>query len=152
MANIPANRNTSTNRNILADTGAFVALFDPDDHWHARAATAIAALPPGARLVTSLAIVTEVTHLLDFDLRNQWAFLDWLSAGGALLREIPTDGIAACRARMEKYRDRPMDFADATLVWLAEQEGITQILSIDADFEVYKIGRSKLTNLLTHAR
>ena len=152
MANIPANRNTASNRNILADTGAFVALFDPDDRWHARAAAAIAALPPGARLVTSLAIVTEVTHLLDFDLRNQWAFLDWLNAGGALLREIPTDGIAACRARMEKYRDRPMDFADATLVWLAEQEGITQILSIDADFEVYKIGRGKLTNLLTHAR
>ena len=152
MANIPANRNTASNRNILADTGAFVALFDPDDRWHARAAAAIAALPPGARLVASLAIVTEVTHLLDFDLRNQWAFLDWLSAGGALLREIPADGIAACRTRMEKYRDRPMDFADATLVWLAEQEGITQILSIDADFEVYKIGRGKLTNLLTHAR
>ena len=145
MPSIPANRN------VLADTGALVALFDPDDRWHAAAAAAIAAMPPGARLVTSLAIVTEVTHMLDFDLRNQWAFLDWLTAGGALLRDIPTDGIAACRARMEKYRDRPMDFADATLVWLAEQEGMTQILSIDADFAVYKIGRSKLANLITHA-
>lgn len=145
MPSIPANRN------VLADTGALVALFDPDDRWHARAGAAIAALPRGARLVTSLAIVTEVTHMLDFDLRNQWAFLDWLTAGGALLREIPIEGIAACRARMEKYRDRPMDFADATLVWLAEQEGMTQILSIDADFAVYKIGRSKLTNLIADA-
>ena len=152
MANIPDSRHTAVNRNILADTGAFVALFDPDDHWHARVAAALAALPPDARLVTSLAIVTEVTHLLDFDLRNQWAFLDWLTAGGALVRQIPPDGIAACRVQMEKYRDRPMDFADATLIWLAEQEKITQILSIDADFEVYKIGRSKLTNLISHAR
>lgn len=152
MANIPASRHTTVNRKILADTGAFVALFDPDDHWHACAAEALAALPPGARLVTSLAIVTEVTHLLDFDLRNQWAFLDWLTAGGALVRQIPSDGIAACRTRMEKYRDRPVDFADATLLWLAEQEKITQILSIDADFERYRIGRSKLTNLMTHAR
>lgn len=152
MANLPDSRHTAVNPNILADTGAFVALFDPDDHWHGRVVAALAALPPGARLVTSLAIVTEVTHLLDFDLRNQWAFLDWLTAGGALVRQVPADGIAACRARMEKYRDCQMDFADATLIWLAEREKITRILSIDADFEVYKIGRSKLTNLMTHAR
>ncbi len=145
MPSIPANRN------VLADTGALVALFDPDDRWHAAAVAAITALPTGARLVTSLAIVTEVTHLLDFDLRNQWAFLDWLGAGGVQVHEIPLDGITACRARMEKYRDRPMDFADATLVWLAEQENLTQILSIDADFAVYKVGRSKLKNLIAHA-
>lgn len=151
MANIPDSPVT-VNRNILADTGAFVALFDPDDHWHERVTAALSVVPPGARLVTTLAIVTEVTHLLDFDPRNQWAFLDWLTAGGALVRQIPVDGIAACRARMEKYRDRPMDFADATLIWLAEQEKITQILSIDADFEVYKIGRGKLNNLIIHAR
>lgn len=145
MPGIPASHK------VLVDTGALVALFDPDDHWHARAAAAIAALPSDTRLVTSLAIVTEVTHLLDFDLRNQWAFLDWLTAGGAQVREIPLDGIAACRARMEKYRDRPMDFADATLVWLAEQHGIFAILSIDADFSIYKIGRKKLLNLIAHA-
>jgi predicted nucleic acid-binding protein len=139
------------NNSVLADTGALVALFDPDDHWHARAVAAIAALPPGTRLITSLAIVTEVTHLLDFDLRNQWMFLDWLTAGGALVRDIPLEGIAACRARMEKYRDRPMDFADATLVWLAERESITAILSIDSDFSIYKIGRKKLASLITDA-
>lgn len=145
MANIPASNK------ILVDTGALVALFDPDDRWHARTVAAIAALPPGARLVTSLAIITEVTHMLDFDLRNQWAFLDWLVAGGATVRDIPLEGIAACRARMEKYRDRPMDFADATLVWLAEQESITSILTLDADFLIYKIGRKKLVNLIADA-
>lgn len=151
MPSIPVSLGVPASRCVLADTGALVALFDPDDHWHARAAAAIAALPSGTQLVTSLAIVTEVTHLLDFDLRNQWAFLDWLTAGGAQVREIPTEGIKACRARMEKYRDRPMDFADATLVWLAEQLGIDAILSIDADFAVYKIGRKKLRNLIADA-
>ena len=145
MASIPVSNK------VLVDTGALVALFDPDDRWHAHAVAAIAALPPGARLVTSLAIITEVTHMLDFDLRNQWAFLDWLVAGGATVRDIPLEGIAACRARMEKYRDRPMDFADATLVWLAEQEGITSILTLDSDFLIYKIGRKKLVNLIADA-
>ena len=89
--------------------------------------------------------------MLDFDLRNQWAFLDWLVAGGATVRDIPLEGIAACRTRMEKYRDRPMDFADATLVWLAEQESITSILTLDSDFLIYKIGRKKLVNLIADA-
>lgn len=145
MASIPASNK------VLVDTGALVALFDPDDRWHARAVAAIAALPPSVRLVTSLAIITEVTHMLDFDLRNQWAFLDWLVAGGATVRDLPLEGIAACRMRMEKYRDRPMDFADATLVWLAEQESITSILTLDSDFLIYKIGRKKLVNLIADA-
>ena len=145
MASIPASNK------VLVDTGALVALFDPDDRWHARAVAAIAALPPSVRLVTSLAIITEVTHMLDFDLRNQWAFLDWLVAGGATVRDLPLEGIAACRMRMEKYRDRPMDFADATLVWLAEQESITSILTLDSDFLIYKIGRKKLANLIADA-
>ena len=145
MASIPASNK------VLVDTGALVALFDPDDRWHARAVAAIAALPPSVRLVTSLAIITEVTHMLDFDLRNQWAFLDWLVAGGATVRDLPLEGIAACRMRMEKYRDRPMDFADATLVWLAEQESITSILTLDSDFSIYKIGRKKLVNLIADA-
>jgi predicted nucleic acid-binding protein len=133
---------------ILADTGALVALFDPDDRYHGRTVAAMQSLPRGARLVTSLAIITETTHLLDFDLRNQWAFLDWVCEGGVQVHEIPVEGIAACRARMEKYRDRPMDFADATLIWLAEQSGITQVLSVDADFDVYRVGRKKLGNLI----
>ena len=145
MASIPASNK------VLVDTGALVALFDPDDRWHVRAVAAIAALPPSVRLVTSLAIITEVTHMLDFDLRNQWAFLDWLVAGGATVRDLPLEGIAACRMRMEKYRDRPMDFADATLVWLAEQESITSILTLDSDFLIYKIGRKKLVNLIADA-
>jgi predicted nucleic acid-binding protein len=134
--------------NILADTGALVALFDPDDRYHARTVAAMQSLPRGARLVTSLAVITETTHLLDFDLRNQWAFLDWVCEGGVQVSEITVEGIASCRARMEKYRDRPMDFADATLIWLAEQSGIAQVLSVDADFDVYRIGRKKLGNLI----
>lgn len=41
---------------------------------------------------------------------------------------------------MEKYRDRPMDFADASLVLLAEQTGCRQIFTLDSDFFFYRIG------------
>lgn len=133
---------------VLVDTGALVALFDPDDDWHARAAAALAKLNTGTRLVTTLAIVTETTHLLDFDLRNQLAFLDWLVEGGADVRHLNPGDLAACRARMAQYADRPMDFADATLVRLAELDGLVHVLSVDADFAVYRAGRKKFVNLL----
>ena len=45
---------------------------------------------------------------------------------------------------MRKYADRPMDLADASLVWLANQNGITDIITIDrADFTVYRTTKRK---------
>ena len=40
---------------------------------------------------------------------------------------------------MERYRDRPMDLADATLVLTAEKTGYSQILTLDSDFLFYRI-------------
>jgi predicted nucleic acid-binding protein len=41
---------------------------------------------------------------------------------------------------MSRYSDRPMDFADATLVYLAKRESQPTILTVDhADFETYRI-------------
>jgi len=49
------------------------------------------------------------------------------------------------RDLMRKYKDLPMDLADATLVAVAEREKIRRIFTLDRrDFEVYrpaKIGR-----------
>jgi hypothetical protein len=43
-------------------------------------------------------------------------------------------------ALLEKYRDHPMDMADASLAVLAERLGITEIPTVDrADFDVYRL-------------
>jgi predicted nucleic acid-binding protein len=50
---------------------------------------------------------------------------------------------------MHRYSDRPMDFADATLVHVAEREGLKTILTIDHDdFETYRIGRNAKFRIL----
>ena len=50
---------------------------------------------------------------------------------------------------MHRYADRPMDFADATLVHVAEREGLSTILTIDHDdFETYRIGRNAKFRIL----
>ncbi|HET7292939.1 MAG TPA: hypothetical protein VFM88_10975 [Vicinamibacteria bacterium] len=52
-------------------------------------------------------------------------------------------------ALIRRYRDRPMDFADATLVHIAERESLSTIFTIDhADFETYRIGGRKRFRIL----
>lgn len=64
----------------------------------------------------------------------------WIAAGGAGVFEIDADGAKRMLELLEKYRDRPMDIADASLVLLAERVGVNEILTIDrADFDVYRL-------------
>ncbi|MCR8640855.1 hypothetical protein BEN44_20100 [Leptospira interrogans serovar Ricardi] len=49
---------------------------------------------------------------------------------------------------MEKYSDRLMDFADASLVSLSEIYEIKDILTLDSDFLFYKTKKGKALNIL----
>jgi hypothetical protein len=50
---------------------------------------------------------------------------------------------------MEKYADRPMDFADATLVALAEDLSADQVFTLDRlDFSIYRVHGTRPFRLL----
>ena len=49
---------------------------------------------------------------------------------------------------MERYADRPMDLADATLVVLAEERGLSRIFTLDGDFHIYRINGRKRFDLI----
>ena len=54
---------------------------------------------------------------------------------------------------MRKYRDLPMDFADAALVRVAERDRLNRILTFDRHFEIYALPRrTKFTVLPARAR
>ena len=127
----------------LIDTGAILALLDRNDRWHAACVQAFRdiRLP----LLTSSAVLTEVFHLLRHsrvDMEAAWTFLE---SGAVLLGAVADDELPHLHALMARYRDRPMDFADATLVYLARRESLSTILTVDhGDFETYRIeGRKK---------
>jgi hypothetical protein len=64
----------------------------------------------------------------------------WISEGGARIFEVPAQAVSAIAALMRKYRDRLMDLADASLVWLAGEIGVTAVLTLDeGDFRSYRI-------------
>jgi predicted nucleic acid-binding protein len=129
--------------NGLIDTGAILALIDRDDRWHPRCADAFKdlRLPLG----TSAAVLAEVFHLLDHDRRSAAAAWGLLRSGAIAVLPIADDDLPDLEALMKRYADRPMDFADATLVHLARRERLSLVFTLDNDdFETYRIeGRRK---------
>jgi len=126
---------------VLIDTGPLVALFDPSDGEHERSKHVLAQLRQHRR-VTSLAVVTEAAYLLAFSSRAQCALLSFVAAGGVDLAEFGAAEVSRCAALMQRYEGLPMDFADATLVVLAEQLHTVSVFTFDRrDFGVYRAGR-----------
>ena len=79
-------------------------------------------------------------HLVGDSARERAALWASLRSGAVRIGEIAAGDLPALDALMARYGDRAMDFADATLVHLAEREALTDIFTIDHDnFETYRI-------------
>ena len=131
----------------LADTGALLACLDGSDPWHERCRDAFGQfrLP----LSTSSAVLTELFHLVGDNRREvelAWAFI---RSGAVTVLSISDRDLPDIEALMRKYHDRPMDFADATLVHLAQRESLSTVFTIDHDdFETYRVGGRKRLRVL----
>jgi len=127
----------------LLDAGPLVALVHASDQEHDRCRTALGSIR--RPLCTVWPVITEALYLLDFSWEAQNAVWDMLEEGGVTVIALDAADVPRMRELMRKYRDRPMDVADAALVTVAEREGITRVFTLDRrDFEVYrpaKIGR-----------
>ncbi len=122
----------------LIDTGAILALLDRSDRWHQPCVSAFAQLR--LPLLTSEAVLTELFHLVGdarVPMEAAWKFV---RSGALVLGPIEHAELPHLHALMSRYWDRPMDFADATLVYLAKRESLSAILTVDhADFATYRI-------------
>lgn len=129
----------------LLDTGAILALLDRDDAWHDRCEAAFGKMR--LPLATSAAVLAELFHML---LPHEWnAAWGFLRSGAVRLVPVTDEHMPALETLMRKYRDRPMDLADATLVEIANRLDLTTILTVDlADFETYRIRGRKRFRLL----
>ena len=100
------------------------------------------------KFIATTAVITETTHMLDFSVNVQLLFFEWIMKEGVILQEIQQKDISRIIELTKKYCDRPMDFADATLVLAAEKMGIKKIISIDSDFDVYRLpGKVMIENV-----
>ena len=127
----------------LIDTGAILALLDKTDRWHQVCVEAFRQLR--LPLVTSEAVLTELFHLVGdsrHEMETAWKFV---RSGAIRLAVIQDSELPEIQALMWRYRDRPMDFADATLVHMARRESLSTVFTVDhADFNTYRIeGRKR---------
>ena len=131
----------------LVDSGPLIALFDRGDKYHQDVLAFFKAY--NGEFITTWAVVTEVTHMLDFNLNVQLDFLKWLELGAIEIYEIKQSDLVEIVPMMTKYTNVPMDLADSTLMFVAQKENIKDIISIDSDFDIYRtLKKGFLNNLL----
>ena len=135
-------------KKALIDTGPCIALFDRDDRFHKEIKNFMKNFR--GRLITSWAVVTETLHMLDFDHRVQVDFLRWLDRGALEVAGPVKEDLIRIIELTEKYKDRPIDFADASLLAIAERKELTAVISIDSDFQIYRTAQVKPLEMLFH--
>jgi predicted nucleic acid-binding protein len=131
----------------LIDTGAILAIVDAADHWHTACLEALQSVR--IPLLTTEAVLTDAFHLTGSNPYNVERIWQFVRSGALTTRPMGDQDLSELHALMTQYADRPMDFADATLVHLAARERLSVILTIDHDdFETYRLpGRKKFTIL-----
>ena len=131
----------------IADSGPLIALFEPAERRHAAMRSFIETYQ--GVLLTTWPVLTEVGHLLGHSIDRQLAFLQWVERGGIELTTPAAGAVSLFRQLSEKYRDLPMDIADGSLIVLAIESGVRDILTFDRDFDVYRLpDRSRFNNVL----
>jgi len=131
---------------LIADTGYFVALGRRDDPCHAGAQSFAARF--AGQLVTTSPVIVEACHFLAPQSRLE--LLDWAIAGTSLaITEVPVESYRHLSSTIRKYADRNVDFADASLVWLAESARLHRILTVDrADFTAFRLKNGRRFELI----
>ena len=129
----------------LIDTGAILAILDQDDYWHSACTQAFVTLR--IPLLTTEAVLTETFHLIGSSAHNMQRLWAFVLSGALTVKTVGDSDLLELRSLMTKYKDRPMDFADATLVHAANCESLSVVLTIDHDdFETYRLkGNKKFT-------
>ena len=85
-------------------------------------------------------------YLLRASWRGQKALWSRLETGALTLAPLDRADASRMRELMEKYRDLPMDLADAALVRVAERESLIRVFTLDrTHFSVYRAGRRGLS-------
>ena len=129
-------------RNVLIDAGPLIALFALDDAHHARYDRLVTKLAvSGLRLVTTWPCVIEASYILDAPLRFE--LLECIERGGVQVFPFDASHLGVMLPWMRRYTEkykRDMDLADASLLWLAHETGLREIMTVDVkDFARYAV-------------
>jgi len=125
----------------LCDAGPLIALFDSSDSSHDRCHAALDAF--AGRFVTTWAVLTEAFHFID-NREGRRLLWDFVLSDAVRIEDIADSDLERMRVLMEQYANIPMDFADASLVVLAERLKIFLLFTLDRrGFSVFRPRRAQ---------
>jgi uncharacterized protein len=131
----------------LIDTSVIVAIVNASDSHYQECLAALASVR--MPLLTTEAVLTEFFYLIESRSLNLNAAWRFVRSGAITVRPMGDSELSVLHALMAQYADRPMDFADATLVLLAQRERLSTILTLDRnDFETYRLSHGKKFTIL----
>jgi predicted nucleic acid-binding protein len=132
---------------LLLDTGPFVALVDRDEKAHGDCVAALERWT--GPIVTTEAVLTETLYLVGPQWRAQKTALEFILRGAFQLVPSSPASLKRLSALMERYRNVPMDFADATLVVLGEELETDWAFTLDRrGFSTYRINRNRAFQII----
>ena len=124
---------------ILVDAGPLIAIIDRGEPDHRICVEALSSLT--GPMLTTWPALTEAIYLLGRagGWPAQEALWKLLARDDLQLIDLDQSLLRRTRALMKKYVDVPMDLADATLVAAAETLKLNRILTLDSDFQIYRL-------------
>ncbi len=120
----------------IVDTGPLVALLDAREPYHAWARETLGSIQ--MPLYTCEACLSEALFLLHHVKGGPHALLSLMSRGLVVPLFRLASEIDAIQKLMTKYASVPMSLADACLVRMTELDARATIVTLDADFRVYR--------------
>lgn len=133
---------------VLVDTGPLFAVFSATDPDHAACVAALRTL--SGPLLTTWPVLTETVYLLRKHPAAAQKLLSEVEQG-KLYRVAPLgdEFLPWTRKFFERFHDREPQLADASLVYLAEREGIEAVFTLDSrDFSVYRTSEGKALRIV----
>lgn len=120
----------------LIDAGPLIAYYDAGDRWHKPIKLFLERFT--GQFVTTSPCLTEALYLLRANYQVQNELLLDVSTGLYLVEELLPEDFSRIAELNSKYADVPGDFADLSLVVIAERLRLSHIVSFDGDFDVYR--------------
>lgn len=131
----------------LIDTGPIVASLNARDPDHEACKAAFAKLSPFA--YTCWPVITEAVYLLGNYSVATTKLFELLKQQTYRLLPLSHTDLQAVEAILAKYKDQNFQLADACLMYLAERDGISEVLTLDKrDFGVFRTSIGKSLTLL----
>jgi uncharacterized protein len=127
-----------------------VAIFDLQDEHHAHYVGLLSREPAGWQLYSTWPCIVEASHLLNSAASR--ALLRWVASGALQVFPFGAEHLLPMVETMETHsepRRTRMDFADASLWWVAHKTGVHQVMTIDErDFLRYRLPDGRAFNIL----